>query len=74
MKKASVVPNRVMVSPNQAAALFDIAPGTLGNMRSKKVGPPFFKVGRSVKYRLEDLESYFTQSPVLTTGYLEKAG
>jgi hypothetical protein len=55
--------HKKMVSPNEAANLFSISPGTLGNWRSAKRGPRFFKVGSKVLYRVEDLEKYFTSNP-----------
>lgn len=60
--------SKKMVSASEAAAMFSTSPGTLGNWRSKKVGPRFFKVGRSVRYRISDLENFFTSTPVLTVG------
>ena len=55
-----------MVSPNEAAQMYSTAPGTLGNWRAAKRGPKFFKVGHKVLYQVDDLESFFTSSPVLT--------
>lgn len=36
---------------------------TLRSWRQKKIGPPFVKVGRSVKYRLSDVEAYLDSLP-----------
>lgn len=41
-------------------------PKTLANLRSQGRGPRFFKVGRKVFYRLEDLEAWLTRQPVRT--------
>jgi len=62
---------RRMVSPNEAAIIFSISPGTLGNWRSAKRGPKYFKVGHKVLYNLADLEAYFTAQPVLTVDSIE---
>jgi hypothetical protein len=35
-----------------------VSPGTLRNWRSKGVGPPFLKVGKSVLYPLEGLVAW----------------
>jgi hypothetical protein len=40
--------------------------GSLANMRCHKRGPKFFKIGRKVVYRTEDIENYLFQNPVLT--------
>ncbi len=42
--------------------------GTLANLRSKKQGPKFFKVGKKVVYRPEDIEAWLFRNPVLTVG------
>jgi hypothetical protein len=63
-----------MVSPNEAALIFSVSLGTLGNWRSAKRGPRFFKVGHKVLYKLADLEDFFTANPVLTFDCLPRAG
>jgi hypothetical protein len=40
--------------------------GSLANMRSQKRGPKFFKIGRKVVYRPEDIEAFLFKNPVLT--------
>ncbi|MBY0567449.1 MAG: hypothetical protein K2P70_09065 [Hyphomonadaceae bacterium] len=35
-----------------------LAVGTLSNWRSTGIGPPFMKVGRSVRYRLDRLNAW----------------
>lgn len=64
-------PKKMMVSPNEAARIFSVSPGTLGNWRSAKRGPKFFKIGAKVLYRVDDLETFFTSTPVLTVDSLE---
>ena len=54
------------LSPKQVSALYPICEGSLGNMRCQKTGPRFFKVGRRVVYRPEDVEQWLFGSPVLT--------
>lgn len=40
---------------------------SLETMRSKKIGPPYIKLGRSVRYAQSDLEDYMSrQQRVLT--------
>ena len=40
--------------------------GSLANMRCKKIGPKFFKAGKKVIYRPEDIEAFLFQNPVQT--------
>lgn len=44
--------------------------GSLSNLRYQKKGPRYFKQGRKVIYRPEDIEVYLFENPVLTTNSL----
>jgi hypothetical protein len=48
--------------------------GTLANWRSDRIGPRFFKIGRKVAYRAEDIEAYLLKEPVLTRDSAEASG
>ncbi len=60
-----------MVGRKKAAALFDVAPGTLANLLSQGRGPRAYKVGRKVLYKISDLEAFFTSSPIQTLDSIE---
>ena len=60
----------IMISTGEAAAMFSVASGTLCNWRSKLKGPRFYRINRKILYRVEDLDSYFSASPILTTDSL----
>jgi len=60
----------VMVSTTQAAAMYPCSVGHFQNLRSKKRGPRYFKIGRKCAYLVSDLEAFFTQSPQLTVDSL----
>ena len=45
--------------------------GTLANWRSKKIGPRYYKMGRRVAYRPEDIEAFLFRNPVLTIDSVE---
>ena len=48
-----------LVDEKQASEILGLAPGTLSVWRcTKRYDLPFVKVGRSVKYRLSDLERF----------------
>lgn len=57
---------KISYTPTEAAAVTGFSTGTLGNMRSAKVGPRYFKRGRKVIYMHEDLIRWLTANPVLT--------
>jgi predicted DNA-binding transcriptional regulator AlpA len=54
-------------SPEEVAKAFGFSRGTLANMRSKKIGPKYYKVqNRKVLYRFADVEKWIQSYPVLT--------
>lgn len=54
------------LSANTVCELYDLEPGTLANLRSLRKGPKFYKTGRKVYYRPEEVESWLFENPVLT--------
>lgn len=47
------------LTPRQAAAIVDLAVGTLANLRAKRNrGPAYYKVGHYVRYREQDLRAW----------------
>ena len=51
----------------EVAEIYSIAAGTLANWRTQGRGPKYFRVGRKILYRLEDVENFLFQNPVMTT-------
>ena len=60
------------VSANEVAERYSLCLGTLGNMRSRKEGPRFFKNGKRVVYRPEDVEKWLFGSPVETIDSVQR--
>ena len=54
----------ITLSPSEAAERLGVKYGTLRNWRWRGVGPPFLKVGRSVRYRLVDLADWLDDNTV----------
>lgn len=48
-----------------------LSPGTLANMRCRKQGPKYHKMGRKVLYKRSDLERWIASAPVLTSDSLQ---
>lgn len=44
--------------PMQAAEYLGLAPGTLANWRTRRIGPTFSKLGALILYRREDLDRW----------------
>ena len=47
-----------MVNEVKAAEVLNISVQTARNWRCLRKGPPYIKLGRSVRYRIEDLEDF----------------
>ncbi len=57
---------KLFVDGQQAGEMFGISPGTLANLRSRREGPKFYKVGRRALYNVAELEEWVTRKPMLT--------
>lgn len=65
--------NLKALTPQQAVKIYPVLSiGTLANWRNQNRGPQFFKVGRSVCYRPEDIEKFIFQNPVLTRDCIDR--
>lgn len=47
-----------LLSTDEAARLLSKPAATLVRWRFERVGPPFVKLGKAVRYRREDIEDY----------------
>lgn len=55
-----------VMTVKEASRYLKISTNTLATWRHEKRGPQFIKTGRSVKYRLEDLDAYLKQNTIKT--------
>lgn len=70
-KKTRRVPTNVTpiaVDVRAASRIIGFSVATLNGWRTKGGGPPFVKAGRSVRYRLIDLETWMADRVVANTG------
>ena len=49
----------------EAAKYLNLANGTLPSWRSRRFGPPFSKIGKTVLYRREDLDEFVRSMTVV---------
>jgi len=63
MKQASV-PR--YLTPREVAQSYGFSEGTLANMRSRRIGPPFVKMKKKVLYPVEQLEDWLNLHRVIT--------
>jgi hypothetical protein len=48
----------ILLTPIEAAAILKVKPNTLAKWRVTGEGPPFIRVGRSVRYRARDIACF----------------
>jgi hypothetical protein len=46
------------LTPDELAERWHMAPGSLGNWRSRGLGPRYIKIGKSILYPLSAIEEY----------------
>ena len=51
-----------LINEEQASAILNVSPRTLQDWRVRGCGPKFRKLGRAVRYRLEDLETFVNEN------------
>ena len=56
-----------VMTVQQASEYLGLAVSTLNKWRCQGGGPVFIKMGRAVRYRIEDLESYMLKSRLAST-------
>jgi len=59
-------PQKRALTPKDVQEMYGLTVGHQANMRCKRRGPKFFKVGGSVFLRPEDVDAWFFANPVLT--------
>lgn len=58
-----------VMTVNQAAEYLGLAVSTLNKWRCHGGGPVFIKMGRAVRYRVEDLDGYLTANSTSSTSF-----
>lgn len=56
----------VLLTEQNVAELLQVSVKTLQGQRWMKIGIPYLKIGRSVRYRQEDVERYLDQAVIKT--------
>ena len=56
-----------LLSAREAAALLHLSERTLERFRVSGTGPKFVRLGRSIRYRLADIEAYIASRVVGST-------
>lgn len=64
---------RKALTPQDCRDIYGLNPGTLANMRFSKTGPRYYKLGKKVLYRVEDIEQWLNANVVLTRDSIERA-
>jgi len=62
---------RKAITPKEAADIYGLSEGSLNNLRWKKQGCRYYRVGaRKIIYMVSDFEAWLKSSPVLTSSSL----
>lgn len=56
----------ILLTEQELANFLQISVKTLQGQRWQKVGIPYLKIGRAVRYRREDVEYYLNQAVIKT--------
>lgn len=66
LRKGDVLIAPEYLSPRQASQLTGISPKTLEAMRGVRKGPPYFKVGGRVRYKVQAVRDFIeAEGPVM---------
>jgi len=57
---------RKALTPKDCESIYGLNVGTLCNMRFNKIGPKYYKLGKKVLYRVDDIEKWLAENVVLT--------
>jgi hypothetical protein len=63
---------KLALDPFDIERLFGLSRGVLANMRVKRIGPPYFKVGRRIFYQPDPFKKWFFSTPVLTMDAIDQ--
>lgn len=67
IKKNRGIVIREYYTADQAAKFLGYSYQTLNNFRTNNIGPEYFKVGRSIRYKHEDLVSFIESQKKIKT-------
>lgn len=54
------------LTPKDCEIIYGLNTGTLANLRFFKRGPRYYKLGKKILYRVEDIEAWLNSNIVLT--------
>ena len=57
-ERRSTIQGPLLLSPEELAVFLGVPLPTIYRWRSRRAGPPGFRVGRHVRYRLEDVHEW----------------
>lgn len=60
------------LTPKDCENIYGLNVGTLCNMRFHRVGPRYYKLGKKVLYKVEDIERYLSENVVLTRDQMSR--
>ena len=58
--------NRTYLTPKEVGEIFGLKVGTLSQWRNKGIGPDYFKLGKAVRYKREEIEKFIESTRIRT--------
>lgn len=73
--ETKVLPRRKLLTPEEVSLLTGVPTTTLAQWRYRKIGIPYLRIGRLVRYDLADVESYLQSCRIEVRGqHTDKRG
>lgn len=73
--EATALPERKLLSPEEVSLLAGIPTTTLAQWRYRKIGIPYLRIGRLVRYDAADVDAYLQRCRIEVRGqHTEKRG
>lgn len=60
------------LTPKEVSEQYGVPGGSLANLRWRKEGPRYYRVGRRILYKVSDVEAWLFSHPVLTIDSLKE--
>jgi hypothetical protein len=56
----------ILLSPDEVQEVYNIPITTLEKWRSKKIGPPYHKLGKHIRYKPQDVDKWVDSKKIVT--------
>lgn len=64
-----MIPNRKLLNPDEVSQITGIPTSTLAQWRYRKIGIPYLRIGRLVRYDSADVDTYLQRCRIEVRGH-----